>query len=56
MLKIHLDEWQLFAFLAVYLVAWTLLAAWLPLSMDNKWFGHEQRSGATISTRRCRLY
>jgi 4-amino-4-deoxy-L-arabinose transferase-like glycosyltransferase len=28
------EERQLFTFLAVYLAAWTLLAAWLPLSMD----------------------
>lgn len=28
------NERYLFAFLAVYLAAWTLLAAWLPLSMD----------------------
>jgi 4-amino-4-deoxy-L-arabinose transferase-like glycosyltransferase len=33
-LKTHRDEWQLFAFLIVYLATWTLLAAWLPLSMD----------------------
>ncbi len=34
MLDDHRDEQQLLAFLAVYLVAWTLLAAVLPLSMD----------------------
>lgn len=28
------DELPLFAFLLIYLLAWTLLAAWLPLSMD----------------------
>jgi 4-amino-4-deoxy-L-arabinose transferase-like glycosyltransferase len=28
------DDRQLFIFLSIYLVAWTLLAAWLPLSMD----------------------
>lgn len=33
-LKTRRDEWQLFAFLAVYLATWTLLAAWLPMSMD----------------------
>lgn len=30
----HQNELQLFTFLGVYLMAWTLLAAWLPLSMD----------------------
>jgi len=34
MLDDHRDERQLFVFLAVYLAAWTLLAAVLPLSMD----------------------
>jgi len=34
LLSFHRDEWQLFFFLGIYLIAWTLLAAFLPLSMD----------------------